>query len=71
MPDSIIALLPGDAQSQFGPVTNPFTENLYFGKVDVEPTQNDRIEVTGNFRLEHNLTGGNGRMQHRPACPIE
>ena len=23
---------------QYGPVTNPFTENLYFGKVDLEPT---------------------------------
>ena len=47
---SAISLLPASVSSQFGPVTNPFKENLYFGKIDVEPTQNDRIEVTGNPR---------------------
>jgi hypothetical protein len=61
VPDSIISLLPGDVQEQFGPVTNPFTENLYFGKIDVEPTDNDRVEVTGNFRLEHNIPNAGGQ----------
>ena len=61
VPASAIALLPSDVQSQFGPVTNPFKENLYFGKIDVEPTQNDRIEVTGNVRLENNFTGSTGQ----------
>jgi hypothetical protein len=51
------ALLPSDIASQYGPVTNPFTENLYFGKIDVEPTDSDRIEATGKLRIEHNLTG--------------
>jgi outer membrane receptor protein involved in Fe transport len=69
VPDSIIAQLPADVQSQFGPVTNPFTENLYFGKIDVEPTQNDRIEVTGNLRLEHNFTGGNGQFAASTRVP--
>ncbi|MEO6224295.1 MAG: TonB-dependent receptor [Sphingomicrobium sp.] len=61
VPDSIINLLPAGVQDQFGPVTNPFTENLYFGKVDVEPTQNDRLEFTGNFRLEHNIPNAGGQ----------
>ena len=50
-------------------MTNPFTENLYFGKIDVEPTQNDRIEVTGNLRLEHNVTGGNGQIAASTSVP--
>ena len=61
VPASAIALLPSDVSSQFGPVTNPFSENLFFGKVDVEPTDSDRIEATGNFRLEHLFQGGSGR----------
>ena len=61
VPDSAISLLPSDVQSQFGPVTNPFTENLYFGKIDVEPTENDRVEFTGNFRLEHNIPNAGGQ----------
>jgi hypothetical protein len=69
VPTSIIALLPPGVAGEFGPVTNPFTENLYFGKVDVEPTQNDRIEVTGNVRQEHNVTGGNGQNASSTRVP--
>lgn len=61
VPASAIALLPGNISNQFGPVTNPFTENLYFGKVDVEPSSRDRFEFTGNFRIEHNITGSGGQ----------
>ena len=69
VPPSAIALLPSDISSQFGPVTNPFTENLYFGKIDVEPTQNDRIEVTGNLRLEHNFSGSGGQNSATTQVP--
>ena len=54
------ALLPPDVASQYGPVTNPFTENLYFGKVDLEPTDKDRIEATAKWRLENSVAGGTG-----------
>jgi outer membrane receptor protein involved in Fe transport len=57
VPASAIALLPSSVSSQFGPVTNPFKENLYFGKIDVEPTENDRVEATANLRIETNFTG--------------
>ena len=61
VPASAIALLPSNISSQFGPVTNPFKENLYFGKIDVEPTENDRLEATANLRLETNFTGSSGQ----------
>jgi len=63
------ALLPADVASQYGPVTNPFTENLYFGKIDVEPTDSDRIEATGKLRIEHNFTGGNGTAAASTRAP--
>ena len=68
VPASVIANLPSDITSQFGSFTNPFKENLFFGKVDVEPTINDRVEVTGNFRLEHNFTGAGG--QNAPTTQV-
>ena len=62
VPQSVVApLLPANVASQFGPTSNPFTENLYFGKLDLEPTAEDRIELSGKFRLEHSITGGNGQ----------
>jgi outer membrane receptor protein involved in Fe transport len=63
------ALLPADVASQYGPVTNPFTENLYFGKVDLEPTDKDRIEVTAKWRLEHSISGGSGQAAASTEAP--
>ena len=63
------ALLPSALSSQYGPVTNPFKENLYFGKIDLEPTENDRIEVTGKLRIEDNFTGGNGQAAASTRAP--
>ena len=47
-----IQFLPANVQSQFGPVTQPFTEDLYFAKIDWEPTDSDRIELSGQYRDE-------------------
>lgn len=63
------ALLPSSVGSQFGPVTNPFTENLYFGKIDFEPTDQDRIEASANYRLEHMVVGGNGQNAKSTEAP--
>ena len=41
------------------PIRSPKTS--YFGKVDLEPSINDRFEVTGKLRNEHSLSGGNGQ----------
>lgn len=64
------ALLPADVGSQFGPVTNPFNENLFFGKIDVEPTINDRIELTGKLRYEHSVVGGGGQAALSTEAPF-
>lgn len=63
------ALLPAEVASQFGPVTNPFTENLYFGKLDFEPTDQDRIEASVNYRLEHLVSGGSGQNAKSTEAP--
>ena len=64
------SLLPSDVASQYGPVTNPFTENLYFGKIDYEPTANDRIEASLNYRIEDMLTGGSGLSAKSTQAPF-
>jgi outer membrane receptor protein involved in Fe transport len=46
-------LLPPDVESQFGPTSNPFKEDLFFGKIDWEVTDDDRIEFSGQVRNEH------------------
>jgi hypothetical protein len=68
-PSQAAALLPPDVAAQYGPVTNPFTENLYFGKVDVEPGINDRIEATAKWRIEHSVSGGSGQAAASTEAP--
>ncbi|MGN6377143.1 MAG: TonB-dependent receptor [Sphingomonas sp.] len=63
------ALLPADIASQYGPVTNPFTENLYFGKIDLEPTDKDRLEASGKLRIEHSVAGGGGQAAASTESP--
>src|SRR6185312_15210788 len=45
-------LLPADVVAQFGPADKPFDEDLYFGKIDWELTDRDRIEVSSKVRKE-------------------
>ncbi len=49
------SLLPASAQSLFGAANNPFDEKLYFGKVDWEPTDRDRFELSGQYRDENTV----------------
>jgi outer membrane receptor protein involved in Fe transport len=46
------SLLPADVRSQFGPSNLPFSEDLYFGKIDWELSDRDRLEASGQVRLE-------------------
>src|SRR5262249_16393810 len=50
-----VSLLPTDVQSFFGPANNPFTEKLYFAKVDWELTDRDRIDLSGQYREESTI----------------
>jgi len=62
VPTAAIAVLPSNVASQLNTsVTNPFVENLYFGKIDIEPSAQDRIELTGSLRIESNMTGAGGQ----------
>ncbi|WP_333679730.1 TonB-dependent receptor [Dyella sp.] len=49
--------LPASAQAQLGPSSLPFKENLWFAKFDYEPTNRDRIEVSGKYRSETSISG--------------
>jgi hypothetical protein len=49
----IVSLLPANVQSEFGPAGLPFKEDLYFGKIDWEFTDRDRIEVSSKVRKEN------------------
>ncbi|GLQ43313.1 membrane protein [Dyella nitratireducens] len=53
----LISQLPASALAQLGPSSLPFKENLYFLKIDYEPTTRDRIEVSGKDRDETAITG--------------
>ena len=52
--------LPADLRANYGPVANPFREGLFFGKVDWEATDADRIELTAKYRRERQQAGSAG-----------
>ncbi len=52
---AIIAQLPPAALAQLGPATLPFTENLYFGKLDWEPNDVDKFVLDAKIRHETGL----------------
>ncbi len=56
--------LPPEVASEFGPANLNFEQNYYFGKVDWEPSNNDRIELSGQVRKETQVGGvGNQNAQ--------
>jgi len=65
------AVLPTSVSSQFGPTTNPFSEDLGFAKLDWEPTQSDRLELTGKIRDERQLQGAAGQTAASAASHYE
>ncbi|CAM5292598.1 TonB-dependent receptor [Rhodanobacter lindaniclasticus] len=62
--------LPADVASQLGPATIPFTENLYFGKVDWEPTDRDRFELSAQIRKEDQRGGIGGQNAQSAAFSV-
>jgi outer membrane receptor protein involved in Fe transport len=57
-PESL-QFLPSDVRSQLGPASLPFTEDLYFGKIDWEFSDRDRLELSSKVRKE-DQNGGYG-----------
>jgi len=53
---AVAAFLPADVAAQFGPSSLPFKEDLYFGKLDWEPTDTDRFVLAAKVRRESQAT---------------
>src|SRR6185369_12706736 len=51
-PADVAANVPASALAQLGPATIAFNEDLYFAKLDWEPTDTDRFDLTVKFRRE-------------------
>jgi outer membrane receptor protein involved in Fe transport len=59
-----LPFLPASVQSQFGPTNLPFTEDLYFAKIDWEFSDRDRLELSSKVRKEDQNGGyGTGTAQ--------
>jgi outer membrane receptor protein involved in Fe transport len=54
--------LPADVQSQFGPSAKPFDEDLYFGKLDWEISDRDRVELSSKVRKESQINGAQDQV---------
>ncbi len=59
--------LPQGVQDQFGPVSRPFNEDLYFGKIDWEIGDNDRLEFSAKIRREDSRDSVGGNTTARAA----
>ncbi len=56
----LISLLPADVQAEFGPASIAFEEDLFFAKVDFEPNDTDRFELSAKIRKETLFGSGIG-----------
>lgn len=56
VPDSnasqFVQYLPADIQARFGPISAPFEEDLYFGKISWNVTDDDLVELSAQVRDE-------------------
>ncbi|WP_241557183.1 TonB-dependent receptor [Croceibacterium ferulae] len=55
-----ISSLPSQYQGLFGNFTNSFKEDLYFGKIDIVPTDADLVEFSVKYRDESGLQLSSG-----------
>jgi outer membrane receptor protein involved in Fe transport len=65
----VTSLLPAGVAAQFGPASLTFKEDLYFGKIDWEVTDYDRLELTAKVRIEDQL--GNAGNQTADSAGID
>jgi outer membrane receptor protein involved in Fe transport len=55
-----ISSIPEQYRGNFGTFSQRFNEDLYFGKIDIEPTDSDLIELSGKYRDESGLQNATG-----------
>ncbi|MET0934604.1 MAG: TonB-dependent receptor, partial [Luteibacter sp.] len=70
-PPNVAALLPAGVGSQLGPSNLPFNEKLYFGKIDWELTDRDRIELSTQVRRENQVDGITKAVAQSASVEIE
>ncbi|MFA6220127.1 MAG: TonB-dependent receptor [Erythrobacter sp.] len=51
---------PAELQAKFGPTSQEFNENLFFGKIDFVPSTADLIELSAKYRDESSIPIGDG-----------
>jgi len=59
---SASVFLPPELRNQYGPSSQPFDEDLYFGKIDWEFSDRDRVEVSSKVRQETQIYGASGTV---------
>ncbi len=57
----INSILPSSLTALFGPTERPFSSDLYFGKIDVELSDTDRLEFSGKWRKDSQAGFGSGQ----------
>ncbi len=55
-----ISSIPQQYQDNFGTFAQRFKQDLYFAKIDIVPTDNDLIELSGKYRNESGLQNATG-----------
>ncbi|WP_448663270.1 TonB-dependent receptor domain-containing protein [Sphingomonas sp. CJ20] len=56
-----ISSYPAEYQDVFGSFNRKFNEDLYFGKIDIVPTDADLIELSGKYRKESGVNWNSGQ----------
>lgn len=61
-----VHFLPSYLSQQYGAVNLPFNEDLFFGKIDFEPSGDDRLELSVQYRDETQIDniGGQNAADH-------
>lgn len=68
-----VHFLPSYLSQQYGAVNLPFNEDLFFGKIDFEPSGDDRLELSVQYRDETQIDniGGQNAADHGSIRPIK
>lgn len=68
-----VSFFPEEYRDVFGTTNETFNENLYFGKIDISPTDSDLIEFSAKYRDEtgENVPGGINALTRRSLVNTE
>lgn len=61
---ALLAQLPANVQGVFGPTSQPFDEELYFGKIDWDVTDRDHVALSAQRRQEETVGNVGGQTAY-------